>query len=189
MLQFIFFLLNLSESTIRVHSPDELRDLKIPYGFANFGSPALSPKYGRIQYEFLSNCKLSSNIPENSVLVLYSDNNCIFKDIILSSYNKGTNLIIVLTSDSNDLFNITAPYYTNDLFEDFTVLVIPYYIYFDHFSKHENVWISYEFDYKKSTIPQVEHFSPQFSIFNIQNIIFNFITFVINCRTHPKWKP
>ncbi|OMJ89902.1 hypothetical protein SteCoe_7891 [Stentor coeruleus] len=156
MLLLIFFLSNLCESVIKVHSPDELRDLGIPYGFANFGNPALSPKYGRIQYDSLSECKLNVNIPKNTVLVLYWDNNCILKDILYRSYSSGANLILILASESDKLFNITASYYTDDMYEDFTALVIPFYIYSEYFSKYKNVWISYEFDYKKSNNPQVE---------------------------------
>lgn len=152
----LFCLIGSSLGKFTVHSPDELRDLYIPYSYANIGNPALSPKYGRVQYEYLSGCKFSGNVESNAALVIEYSSGCNFVDLITSAYNAGANFIIILDSNYNASYNMSSPYYNENLYEDFTALLIPESVYYSYFLAYDNIWLSYEYDYEKSDSPKIE---------------------------------
>lgn len=153
----IFYLISSSLGKLIIHSPDVLQDLEIPYGYANFGNPALIPKYGKVQYEHLSECAFEGNVKSNSVLVLEADkeNSCHFSLMIMSAYKAKATFILIL-QPYDEIYNMSSSYYTDEMYEDFTALLIKKKIYTDYFSKFKNVWLSYEYDYKKSDSPNIE---------------------------------
>ncbi|OMJ65696.1 hypothetical protein SteCoe_37770 [Stentor coeruleus] len=154
-IQLVFCLIS-CQGKFTVHSPDKLRDLDIPYSFANYGNPAIVPKYGRIRYEFLSECKFNGTVSGETALLIDYKIECYSPDLIFSAYEAGANFIIILDESDSLSYNISSPYYTDELYEDFTALLIPKSFYINYFSKYESVWISYEFDYEKSNLPYVE---------------------------------
>ncbi|OMJ65695.1 hypothetical protein SteCoe_37769 [Stentor coeruleus] len=154
--QLTFCLIGISLAKFTVYSPDELRGLNIPYSYANFGNPAISPKYGKLQYEFLSECAFSGFVESNIALVIDTNIRCYYTDIIISAYNAGATFIIVLDPEYSAAYNMSSLYYNENLYEDFTALLIPTSFYEINLSKYENVWLSYEYDYVKSNSPNVE---------------------------------
>lgn len=156
LIKLVFCLTIISFAKFTVHSPEELRELDIPYSYANFGKPALIPIYGKIQFEYLSECTFNGLIGTNSILLIEYNTNCYAADVIYSLYKAGAAFIIILDPNTELKYNITSLFYSKQLYEDFTALLIPSKIYYDNFSSYQNVWISYKYDYAKSSIPNVE---------------------------------